>query len=147
MISDKVGYWLQVIANLGLLIGLIMVGLQIYQSNVIALSQVYQHRADLRSEGHRSVAESSDLAVLIAEMQADHFDDLTDAEKIQLRNYVSIGMLLIDNNLFQREIGLLQGTWSDDAVLRLYGQWETAGVRITQRLRDWHSGLLKEGEE
>ena len=143
----KLGQWLQVVANVGLLIGLIMVGLQIYQSNVIALSQVYQHRADLRSEGHRSVAESSDLAVLIAEMQAGHFADLTDAEKVQLRNHLSSAMLLIDNIRFQMEIGLLQdGSWNDDIFLSRYELWEVAGVNITRRLRDWHSRLPEKGE-
>ena len=141
MISDKVGYWLQVIANVGLLAGLIMVGLQIYQSNLIALSQVYQHRADLRSEMHRSAAESSELSALIAKMQADRFDDLTDAEKIQLRNHMSNAMLLVDNIRYQEDIGLMQGTWNDDDVLSLYEGWESAGVVITLRLRDWRSGF------
>ncbi len=141
MISDKVGYWLQVIANVGLLAGLIMVGLQIYQSNLIALSQVYQHRADLRSEMHRSAAESSELSALIAKMQADRFDDLTDAEKIQLRNHMSNAMLLVDNIRYQEDIGLMQGTWNDDDVLSLYEGWESAGVIITHRLRDWRSGF------
>ena len=141
MISDKVGYWLQVIANVGLLAGLIMVGLQIYQSNLIALSQVYQHRADLRSEMHRTAAESSELSALIAKMQADRFGDLTDAEKIQLRNHMSNAMLLVDNIRYQEDIGLMQGTWNDDDVLSLYEGWESAGVIVTHRLRDWRSGL------
>ncbi len=36
MESNKIGSWLQLIANFGLLVGIVLVGIQINQSNAIA---------------------------------------------------------------------------------------------------------------
>jgi hypothetical protein len=40
MESSKLGYWLQVSANIGILAGLILVGLQMTQSNSLAATQL-----------------------------------------------------------------------------------------------------------
>ena len=46
MESSKLGYWLQVGANIGLLAGLILVGFQIQQNSQILRTQVITEEAD-----------------------------------------------------------------------------------------------------
>jgi hypothetical protein len=46
MESGKVGHWLQVAANIGILAGLLLVGGQMMQSNTLAASQLFSESVD-----------------------------------------------------------------------------------------------------
>lgn len=144
-----------VLGNLGEFIGsiavlatLIYLAVQVRQSKElleknekIALSQVYQHRANLRSEFHRTVAENEELARLMATI--DDWDQWSEVEKSRIRHQMTCMMVLVDNIRVQTDLGLIDSTWRDEGVLELYEIWEKTGVQISQRLQEWYAATQK----
>lgn len=86
MESNKVGYWLQIVANFGLLLGLVLVAVQINQNTKIAqadlnargFEQVYQYQLAMMGENpSKAVAKA-----------ATNPGELTDEELMVLRRIV-----------------------------------------------------------
>ena len=126
MESRKLNYWLQIIGMLGVIASLIFVGLELRQSQEIAIAAQYQARLDsnlnqinsqmeseavmnLTGKGVRRYIESSDI---IPEAQKAWLDKLTD-EELAIQIYMSYASLKsYDNIYFQYKAGFLdEDSW------------------------------------
>ncbi len=86
MESSKVGYWLQVGANIGILVGLIMVGLQINQNTELTRLNFYSSEED----GYLSMGATLSGETLAAAWAKaiEHPESLTTTEMVQLEGYL-----------------------------------------------------------
>ena len=105
MESSKFGYWLQVTANIGILAGLILVGLQMVQSNSLVATQ-------LISDGMDS-AITRDLSVLGETPNLSMMRIMYEPEKATKEDYVIADLLynVILKQLFRAEYLLQRGTY------------------------------------
>ena len=105
---DKVNRWLSLTANLGVLIGIIFLSIEIRQSNRIAERD---GRSDLVSEEieiQRSFLENSELSELMVKL-ATSGAELTPVELFQAQSFVALIRNRISNVIISYESGLLSG--------------------------------------
>ena len=75
METSKISDWLQVMGMFGVMASLVFVGLQMKQTQEIALSSIYQSRSDATVEQVMAAASSPDILGVLAKAyrgQADH---------------------------------------------------------------------------
>lgn len=85
MESNKIGYWLQVGANIGILAGLILVGFQINQNTKIAHADLTARSYELTMQLNRAMMGENPAAAL-AKAGTDP-SSLTDEELIVINNF------------------------------------------------------------
>ena len=163
----------QLLGNLGEFIGSVMVlvtlvylAVQVRQSKGlleenrrIALSQAYGMRIGYRLNWHEKQLDS-DVAEVMAkigwgyrpagrgnEYSADYdIEALTPAERIQLRNLMSMQMLQMDHSLYQASLGLLDDELVgliEDTIARIYRFWERLDIFVPPRIRQCYERLEK----
>ena len=88
----KVEYveFVSVLANLGVILGLVFLGIQIYQSNQINRTEAWNNLIRTGIEFNDAIAENSDLAEILA--KSNNSEPLSDAEEIRLRAFAAASM-------------------------------------------------------
>ena len=86
MESSKVGYWLQVGANIGILTGLIMVGLQINQASYLVRNQLVSDQTSDRMAAMASMLGESPAEVVAKAVTTP--EQLTDAELVVMDSWM-----------------------------------------------------------
>ena len=104
---SKIGDWLQVAGMLGVMASLIFVGLQLKQTQEIALSSIYQERAMAATENNAAFANNPTYLSGAAKIRANDIVSLTAQEKIALAFQAGNEMIQLENNHFQYEAGFL----------------------------------------
>ncbi len=146
------------VGSIAVLMTLVYLAIQIRQSKKlleenqrIALSQTFQTRAGFRMETFRFGIEPHG-AKLLAKFDTLHqgesleeriksYDALSDSEKIQIRNYYSMGLQALENALYQGELGLLEDKQLLDpraAILNNYSIWVHSGAVIPIFVKKWY---------
>ena len=108
MLSNaKVSDWLQIIGLFGVFGSLVFVGFQMQQTHEIALSNVYQTRANATSEMAIAAAGSPELLSALAKLYTDNSRELTTVEAVALEHHLQAIFTNIESNHRQRELGFL----------------------------------------
>ena len=106
MESSKFGYWLQIGANVGILAGLILVGLQINQNTELTRMSIFSAEQD----GYLSmggVQSGETLAVAWAKA-IDEPESLTTAEMVQLAGYLENMLVQLSRRASLHLLGLYE---------------------------------------
>ena len=107
MNSQKLNGRLQITGLFGVIASLVFVGLQLQQTQAIALSETYQDRTAASITMNASILGSSDTLSGIAKIYRNEFDNLTLPEAIALEYVVGSTLLIIENNHIQYLAGFL----------------------------------------
>jgi hypothetical protein len=107
MDSAKINDWVQVGGIFALVASLIFVGLQLQQSQDIALSQASQSRTSATVEILVNSAENSHYVSSIAKRQRGDSDALTIEERVVIRNYALVILYLYEDQHYQYINGFL----------------------------------------
>ncbi len=115
MKADVVNRWLTLGANLGVLIGIILLIAELNQNSVLMRGQIFNERAGQGIDLFMSVAESTELSDIVGveygsgtpELAAA-FSKLTRTQKIQYRWFVRADRYRIENLLYQQTLGILE---------------------------------------
>ena len=122
----------ELLSALAVLATLVYLAVQVRQSKELldrghrlALSQVYQARADARSHNHRLLAEGTRIPTLYAAETGEEEDQL------RLRSYYLCQIVHHDNVLYQHELGLVdenvfQATLG--LVRDMYPRWQKSDL-------------------
>ena len=105
---DKVNRWLSLSANLGVLIGIMFLSVEIRQSNRIAERDGRNELVSENIEIERSFLENSQLAELMVKLTVPD-TELTSIEFFQAQSYVAIIRNRISKINISYESGLLDG--------------------------------------
>ncbi len=107
MDTSRINDWLQVVGLFGVIGSLVFVGLQMKQTQEIALSAIYQARAAASVEHNASVASNPTYLSAITKMFGNAQSSLTAEEKVVLEFAAGNEMTLHENNHFQYQQGFL----------------------------------------
>ncbi len=135
MNSDKVNRWLTLGANLGVVLGLAFLIVEIRQNTTALTAQAYQARSDALVELSRMIAESEVLATIEANLTIrpetcseferhcevvndEYFASLGTAERQQYKRLLMAQLFRIQNLVFQYEQGLLSDEYHDRNIIR-----------------------------
>jgi hypothetical protein len=105
--SAKLNDWLHVIGLFALVASLIVVGLQVKQTDAIALSEIYQERAIASREGNLALSSNPYFLSGSAKLYSGRQDELTAQEAIALEYDLGSQLVIADNYLQQYEWGYL----------------------------------------
>ena len=136
MDSEKLNNWMQVVGIFALVASLIFVGLEMRQSQRIAVSAAYQARADSSMTLRLATLESEKLqsAMVKVNRQGKTLDQLTPDERIVLEGRWGAQMVYVENMHFQ----FLNGLVTEE-------QWQTNRAGLTRHLSrstEWRRHML-----
>jgi len=125
--SAKLNDWLQVIGLFAVVASLIFVGLQMKQTDTIALSEIYQARAIAAVESNSSNANNPYFLSGTAKLYTGRQGELTAQEAIALEYDLGNQLIIADNYLMQYDLGYLsESYWArsfDELTCALEHPW------------------------
>ena len=105
----SIDVWIQLIGMLGVLGGLLFVGLEMRQSQLIAIGAQQQARAELRAQILIAPFEGNIDAARVAFLD---WEEMTDDQKLARGMLQQYRWNTLENNFFQNNLGLLSAdTW------------------------------------
>ena len=104
---SKIKDWLEVIGIFGIIASLIFVGLQMKQTQEIALADTYNDRASQAIDGQSASVGTPQHFSAMAKIYSDQRDQLTAEEYVALEHELTIFLTIFENNHFQYEMGFL----------------------------------------
>lgn len=122
---QKFDSWLSILTNIGVLIGIVLLVIEINQNNEITRVLIEQQRADSSVATFRDMAEGDHLAPLFARITS--FPENTDLatilkklsaeEQTRLRAFVAARFADYENTYFQHKRGFIsESAWQEGAV-------------------------------
>ena len=136
MDSAKLNEWMQVVGIFALVASLIFVGLEMRQSQRIALSAAYQARADASMTLRMATLESETLQSARAkQLQGMSVDQLTPEEQVVVRDRWNAQLVYLENMHYQ----YINGFISEE-------QWRSNRTELTYMLGgnpEWRSQVLE----
>ena len=141
-ISERINSWLRLGANVGVLIGFILLVVELDQNSDLTRAQVHQSRSDNFESFGVAVADSENLLPVLMKFKAaggpndlSALQELTPIERARLRRYYSARIAGYDNLYYQYTQGFLdegfynirvagpvkylQPLWSEMGLIRL----------------------------
>ena len=103
----KISDWLQVAGMFGVMASLVFVGLQMKQTQEIALSSIYQSRSDTTVEMTMAATNSPDVLSVLTKSYSGHADQLSMREAVAFEHYLGATVTMLENNHRQFEAGFL----------------------------------------
>lgn len=107
MNSQKLNDWLQIVGLFGVIGSLIFVGLQLRQTQAIALSETYQNRTTSTIDMNSAVISSPAALSGISKIYSNKFGDLTMQEAVALEYVIGNVLTTMENNQLQYQSGFL----------------------------------------
>lgn len=107
METARISDWLQVVGMFGVMASLVFVGLQMKQTQEIALSNIYQSRSDTTVEMTMAATNSPDVLSALAKAYSGEAKQLTMREAVAFEHYLGANVTMFENNYRQFEAGFL----------------------------------------
>jgi hypothetical protein len=110
---ERLNQWMTLVANIGVVAGIVFLGFEIQQTGDAINAQTYQTRAEGSRQQMMEIADSQLLAPLLSKVAAQGgfhavvAEDLTEEEKQRLRSYGHAMRIALDNQQYQYERGFL----------------------------------------
>jgi hypothetical protein len=104
---SKINDWLQVIGFLGVIASLIFVGMQLKQTQDIALASTYNARASQTIDANAAGLSTPQYYSGMAKIYSGKRDQLTAEEYIALEQESTIFLTIFENNHYQYTMGFL----------------------------------------
>ncbi len=105
MSAEKVNRWLSLGANIGVVIGLVLLIIEIGQNTEMMQAQINQSRTDAAISEQQAVFNSDYIPALVAKRNKG--EPFSEQEMIRYRTYFRSGNRNQDNNLWQYNQGFL----------------------------------------
>lgn len=107
MNSQKLNDWLQIVGLFGVIGSLIFVGLQLRQTQAIALSETYQNRTATSVVANVGLMSSPAALSGVSKIYRNEFDQLTMPEAVALEQLIGNSLTMLENNQLQLHQGFL----------------------------------------
>ena len=145
--TSKINEWLQVVGMFGVIASLVFVGLQLKQTQQIALSSTYQARSDASVDSLVAAISSPEFLSASAKIYAGKSDELSMQEAVAWEYFLGANMTMFENNHQQYEMGFLSDEHWNRNVAELKCTFELPVNQ--QMMRNWFyresfNNLIKE---
>lgn len=145
---DNANRWLTLVANFGVLLGIVFLVIELRQNTTALTASAYQSRSADLQQYSLTVAESHELAELEANLLSEYecdppvracyriddeyFERLSPAQKVQFKRLLLAILFRTQNLIYQHEQGLLSDEYRDGAIvgviMRFMPLWEKFDV-------------------
>jgi hypothetical protein len=105
--SAKLNDWMQVVGIFAVVASLIFVGLQMKQTQEIALASAYQDRATSSIDRMITRASSPEWTSARAKMDRGDFDSISPEERVSLEENLAAYIVMVENHHYQYHSGFL----------------------------------------
>ena len=133
MDSDRANRWLTLGANIGVLVGLIFLVVEIRHTNDLARASAYRSRGAEIQEAHQAVALDPELSRILLKYNQQGIEGLTDHERIRYTYWQIATQLRMQNQFNDYQLGFLDEEIYRsvlDAAAERYDLWMELGVPI-----------------
>ena len=119
--------WIQLLGMLGILGGLVFVGLEMRQTQIIALAGQVQARNDNIADALIAPMEGQIDAIAHRTIP---FDQQTENQKLLSTQFSRWQAQMYENNFYQYQLGLLSGEHWQQQEVRILNAWSDCGFRF-----------------
>lgn len=143
MSADSVNRWLTLSANVGVVIGLVLLVIELNQNSSLVRAQIHQARSDSYVSNMTTLADTDNLLPAYEKLiEAGGFnsaalDTLNPTERARIRRYAQARLGGYDNLFYQHRLGYLDDEFYQSRVVssiaRMTPLWEEFGMleRVT----------------
>lgn len=132
--SDRLNKWLTLVANLGVVVGLAFLIVEVRHATNVAEAEAYITRVNRIDESQVDFALSTDLAGIYVTARTKGIEALAPDERMRLRSFESAKRFRLQGQYYLFERGLLTDRESLDSilaeVLRSEELWSAVGIDI-----------------
>jgi hypothetical protein len=131
--SDRLNRWLTLGANIGVLVGLIFLVVEIRHTNDLARASAYRSRGTEIQEANQAVALDPELSQILLKFSQQGIDDLTDHERIRFFYWEFAVQLRMQNQFNDYQLGFLDEDIYQtvlDAAVERYDVWVELNIPI-----------------
>ena len=127
--------WIQLIGMLGILGGLVFVGLEMKQSQIIAIGGQIQARNDAIMDFFSSPLDGNETALLLFDRGMTSYEPKNNSEKIVFSQIQRVRAVSLQNAWQQYELGLINSDTFEYSKRRILAMYDTCGIRpfVTSR--------------
>ena len=131
MKNSNVVQIISLLANVGVVLGLVFLGVEVYQSNQMNRTNAWNNLIQTGIDFNDGIAQNSDLAEILAKSNND--ESLTDAEAIRLRAFTAASMQRVWLDYQQINTGII----SPEELQTRIPRFQTLLVRFPVVRRLW----------
>ena len=138
MSADSVNRWLTLSANVGVMIGLILLVIELNQNSSLVRAQIHQARSDNYVSNMIALADTENLLpayeklINAGALNAAALDTLDSIERARVRRYAQARLGGYDNLFYQYRLGYLDDEFYQSRVVVSVGRmtplWEEFGL-------------------
>jgi hypothetical protein len=136
MASDSINRWASLSANIGVLIGLIFLIVELKQANDLALASAYRSRGEEIQAAMQEIALSAELAEIQVKVNTQGLGALDDVETVRYRAWINAGVFRMQNQYNDYELGFLDDESYQallDEAVRRYPMWKKLNILLTNQ--------------
>ena len=104
---ERLNSWLTLIANIGVIAGIIFLALEIDQSNREARSATYQARVNEVDQSLREFSLSESMADIYLKIEQSGVESLNPSEYLRAENWERARIIRMQGQLYQYQLGFL----------------------------------------
>jgi uncharacterized protein (UPF0335 family) len=131
---ESANRWLTLLANIGVVIGLVMLVIEVRHATNVAESEAYMSRVNRIDEAQVDFALSDDLARITVQATEHGVDSLSQEDLLRLRHFESAKRFRLQGQYYLWERGLLADAESLESILneasRSSALWTELGISI-----------------
>jgi len=131
MNRNELNDWLSLAANLGVILGLVFLGIQINQSNKITAAATYQARISEIEASFQNAALSDYLPSIYDQLESEGVSSLSSIELRRLRDWETARVYRMQGQHYQYRQGFLDDPSFEDLLVGardLLPLWESLGI-------------------
>lgn len=133
MSIDKINSWLTLTANIGVVLGIVFLGIEIQQSRIATEGATYLARSTEIQESNQNFALSEFLPEIYEKLETEGIESLGKVEFRRIRAWEAARNLRMESQIQQSNLGLLDNRTRNDvlrAAANLLPLWESLGINI-----------------
>jgi len=138
---DRLNQWLTLLANIGVLVGIVFLAVEIQQNTnnlemnrQIALTEAYANRSSTVQEAQVAAAVSPDFGEIYVKWQRDGSEALTDVERFRVLSWETARIFRLESQYIMWEQGLLEEKFIEtlrDITMRSAEGWRDLDILWT----------------
>ncbi len=123
MNAEKLNSWLGVLANFGVLVGIVFLALEVRQTRDAVMGATYLARASAQEEWGKWMADSDHVVQATLRYAEGEFSALSAEDQARLLSTVEAAFHRMDGIYYQYELGLLTDEYYETTFSRLMSVW------------------------
>ena len=123
MNAEKLNSWLGVTANIGVVVGIIFLALEVRQTRDAVMGATYQARASAQEEWGKWFAESDHIVHAVLRYSQSEFSSLSAEDQTRITSATEAALHKMDGIHYQYELGLVSEEYYETTFNQMMSVW------------------------